>query len=235
MMSNLFNISDIGLGGGCYISEDKDTVKLNFSVGNIHKGRNLSQTLKHFSKCDRFFRTKIIYCENGSWFVEVLMAPKIADSYEVKTSICSFLNTTQNSFIEFEFQNRRYYLDSKTFEEFCESPEIDREIKIKRWLDKFWRRADLISIPRFLKKEKAKVTIDHNSEYNFRSIGTRSDRYIEVLTACVEFTTTKKVELYHDITPAKLEKLEKSGMIFNPKNEYYIKANNVIKLAGLGD
>jgi len=234
-MNNLFNINDIGLGSWCYISEDKNTIQLKFNVGDVHKGRNISQTLKHFAKCDRFFKTKIIYCEYGKWLVEVLMTPKITDSYEVKTSICSFLNTTKNSFIEFEFQNTRYKLDSKTFEDFCDSPDIDREIKIKRWVDKLWGQSNLISIPRFLKKKKAQVTIDHNIEYHFRSIGTRSDRYIEVLTACVEFTTKNKVELYHDIAPAKLEKLEKAGMTFNPKNEYYMKAKNVIKLAELGD
>jgi len=233
-MNNLFSLSDIGLSThNCKISEDKNTIRLDFSLGTVNKGRNLRDSLVHFAKCDRFFKTKIVYCMYGTWLVEVLMTSKIVDSAYIYKVIGEFLKTTNNSYIQFDFKGTNYNLNAETFEDFCQSPEIDREIKIKRWLDKIKGHSDLVSIPRFLKNNKTTVIVDQGSDHNFRSIGTRSDRYIEVLTACVNFESMKKVELYHNISPANLEKLERAGMEFS-HNEYYIQAKQVIKLSELG-
>ena len=236
-MTKFHNLSSIGLSThDCYITEDKNSTMLRFGLGSNNKGENLKRSLREFSKCDGFFKTKIIFCHSGDWLVEVMLTPKIVDSYEVYSAISDFLKL-DGSLISFSFGDLSYELNAETFEAFYRSPEIAREVKVRRWLNQLRnnRNRNLESIPRFFKDKKATISLEGHNDHQFRDIGNRSDRHIEVLAACIQFVSISQVELNYPISPSSLEKLQKAGMSFVETNEFFIKATKIIKLSEFGD
>lgn len=228
----MFKLYEIGINSSdCSISLDKNTIQKTFHIGSREKGRSVAHSLRDFAKCDRFFTTKIAHCYYGKWLVECLLTPKITDSYQIYTEIKRFLELN-GSFIAFEFADKDYKLNADEFEAFYNCPKMLRAVKIIRWLRKLQNGSNLTSIPRFLKNNKVKYVIEYDRF--FRSIGDRSDRYIEVLTACLEFIPKEKVQLNSRITPQNLAKLEAAGMQFE-HCDYYKQATLIVKLAGLGD